>query len=558
MEETLNATEVAKTEEASDEVIVVDEAGKAEVATVEQAESILVTGEAVGTAMPQDPIFINTPSATVCVYGHDLLSKRYLELLAECLTLEEFDVTKGERDHGVRVVIFRDDNRPKEDGRPLMANCCPDAGAISINLLQTFTTAMEEALDTPEFSIVALFHRCMMLNFLHEIVHMERLSNVGVPDDPEKREEEEKLASEWAYDKLVELAKTIDVEAPHPSESPFLAAQLLEMLPDDGSDKIVKQQRFMVENGITYMLPEDGDDPELKFHTFKEVIRVMTGWNEEDTSWDAETILPAGQEAPIASTIRELQHSVVPADIDDAAIEAAVGNALEIPEIDADPNLGNFGAVFTPAEPNPNTPMFTAPTNPAAPAVAAPTVAPQAAVATQVTPQVANLPNNGLSQEQVVAIMQEVYMKLYLHIMNNCERLMDSAIGFQKPENVHLQAVPLNDQEKSVVFKMDCLDENGRWCPGASTANGVRGQIMKQTRLPAYKIYFNLGGREYCRLLLPQNPDKRHSNGELKETALQARAGSAMMYIMEGNDAVKQAGGKLFHGKIIDGVYTKA
>ena len=65
------------------------------------------------TVAPAVPMAIHTKWATVAVFGHELVSKRDLLVLTKCLTMPEWE----EHDHGVRVVVFRDDNYPVNEGR---------------------------------------------------------------------------------------------------------------------------------------------------------------------------------------------------------------------------------------------------------------------------------------------------------------------------------------------------------------------------------------------------------------------------------------------------------
>ena len=150
-----------------------------------------------------------------------------------------------------------------------------------------------------------------------------------------------------------------------------------------------------------------------------------------------------------------------------------------------------------------------------------------------------------------------MYYKIYNHIFGQCQWQLQSDIGFLRPEAVAEIPIQLDGEEMQVVVKSDCLDPQGRFCPQMPTSNGqLRGYIASKTKLPMFKIYINDGGQELCRLIMPQNPAKRQGVGPqapYKKTALQARGGSAIMYIMEGNDALAQQTGKKYHCKIVDG-----
>jgi hypothetical protein len=159
----------------------------------------------------------------------------------------------------------------------------------------------------------------------------------------------------------------------------------------------------------------------------------------------------------------------------------------------------------------------------------------------------------GLTMGQIGEICQKLYMKMYNHIFMNCEPLTNSDQGFGRPEGVASVAIQLDSLEKTVVVKCDCLDVNGRWCGGKSTADGIlRGYVTKDAKLPVYKVVIYANGQQMIRMIIPQNPGKRNG-GQLSKPALQARGGARIMYVMEGDD---NATGKKYIVKVVDGVMT--
>jgi len=524
------------------------------------SESAVTEVQASEPVIAHDPVFINTVHGAVAVYGHEMIAKKDLVILASCLTLEEFGVDEG--DHGVRVVIFRDDNRPVDENGPLMAACIPDAGAIVMNLLQIFTKATEEALDDPETAIRACYHRNLLLNYLHEIHHMEMLHKTGMPTDDERKLELEEMAEEWALEKLYEMAKSIDIEPAHHAESSFLSSQLMPLLAEN-DDPWAKEQRHMLENNIMYHLAEKDSTPELTFMSFKGVCHLMSGDAPEDEAWTTDTITGAVDEAELANIIKGVDTDAQ-ADVELPAEQATPNTAtvaedaedMQIPDpgvetVIADPNMQDFGGfggqeafeepavVATPAPvaaPAPVAPVAAAPTNAQFPVANAPVapapVAPAAHVATQTTPVQATLPQTGLTPEQTRDVVFSVFNKIYSHIFTNCGRLLNSDMAFSNHDAVMTMPIALDANEQAVITKMDCLDDNGRWCPAMATTNGLRGYLSKG-KLPFYKLYINNGGFESVRLLMPQNPAKRGQDGQYSKPALQARGGSCIMYIKD-------------------------
>jgi hypothetical protein len=92
------------------------------------------------------------------------------------------------------------------------------------------------------------------------------------------------------------------------------------------------------------------------------------------------------------------------------------------------------------------------------------------------------------------------------------------------------------------------MDEQGKWCPNRATTDGmVRGNIKKNTKLPAYNLIVDPGnGIRIRRMIIPQNCAKQ------SKPAQQAREGHAIAWII--NDTAKgQENGFLF--KIFDGEF---
>jgi hypothetical protein len=158
----------------------------------------------------------------------------------------------------------------------------------------------------------------------------------------------------------------------------------------------------------------------------------------------------------------------------------------------------------------------------------------------------------------LVNVVQALYFKAYNHIFSYCGQ---TNTGFSHPSKVYELQLELTPQEAEAVVSMDCLDQNGRWCPrlpskvqgmGQTVTARILGAETKSTKLPYYKLYINANGRELCRMLLPQNPLKQNG-GQFSKPALAAQSGSRIMYIFEGNDDIARATGKKVLAKIVDG-----
>jgi hypothetical protein len=522
----------------------------------------------------QDPVFISTDSGAVTVYGHEHVSKKDLIILGHCLSLPEFskDMAPAASSHNVKSVVFRTDNRPKSTaGEPILANCAFDCGAITINLLRTVSVAIEDAMENNEVSIVASYHRNMIINYLHEIHHLSTLDDV--PSDPELKAEVEEDANAWAMDCLIYLAKNTDLEPSHHAESSFLSGQLMELLAENDDEWAIEQRR-MLDNHIMYLLPATDTEKELAFYNFKGYIQVLSG-DIEGKDWCKDTILGAGAVNPYEEAVKAIStpipvvHTPVSAmpttsqvvldehmdDMADYTEDYYGGPAV-------DPNALGFAATNTMfpiagmaqammgMQAAPQEVIVPVPANPMS---AAPNPAP-----TPQKPAAKPYPHTGFTDEQTAEIVFNVFNKCYTHIFTHCGRLLNSDKGFSNPQAVSQIPLPLTEAEMRVVVKMDCVDGAKRWCPNMPTSAGkLLGGQMLEKGLPYYKLYINMNGQEIVRLLLPQNPNTRDHSGQYKKTAMAARNGSCIMYVFEGNDALVAAGGQKLKWKNVDGTWTK-
>ncbi len=528
-------------------------------------EDFPVVAPAVAPAVMNDPALLNTEFGPVVVFGHHLISKKDLMILGYCLNLPELTGENG-CNHNIKSVVFRDDNKPKDNaGNPVLGNVSFDHDSIAINLLKIVSDAVLEAQNKPEVAIIASYHRNLFLTLLHEIHHRTTLDEF--PTNPEEEQVEEAAAEAWAKASLFHLAKTVDVEPAHHSESSFLAGQLMELLMEKTDDWSVKQ-RDMLDNHMFYHLPDKTTRREVAIHSFKEYMKFQAP-DFEDKVWSNATITGS---ISVPATVIEQPTIPTPAPVLHGTMTAATITEIEddgwveIPEA-----FGNHGIVAYDDSPIHEEPIFgTAPSMQGyAQNYRAPTPAPtqqyqqpQQQAQSQPQPQpkapVKVYPETGFTEEQTAEIVKAVYFKCYNHFFGPCGPRVDSDKAFDFPEMVYQMGIPLTENEKRVVVKMDCQDVQGRFCDNMPTSSGfLHGKQTSKIKLPVYKLYINMNGYELCRMLMPQNTAKDNGQGGLSKQALAARAGNHIMYIKEGNDNVIKAGGEVWRHKIINGEFMK-
>lgn len=492
---------------------------------------------------PEIPMAIHLAEATICVYGHDNLSKRDVELLALCLDPSNWPgIENTTTTHGVRIVRFMADGRPvSKEGKPIFANSCPELGGITINLSHCFIAAVTDCLEDPEISLWAKFNQHLMQSYLHEINHIrgrQTEEDRQVVEEMGKGEEEE-LSEKFSFYTLLHMAKNTHIEPNSYLESPFFVKSLNKLFTKGNNDSWCDNQRHMLENNLYYHLAGTDETNTLEVHTFKTYIQLLDGegadsedWEKDPTHSDLSTIVTL---SPMAPTPQAAVASVNPAmdDLFDGPEE------VDIPHAQPYDGVNHYPPAAAPVQPAPVVNQ------------APPAVAPETHMA---TPPAALSPT-GLDEITTGAIIQGVYNKVYQHIFGNCGQLLHNDLGFSNPEAATSMPIALTPQEQQVVFKCDCQSPMGQYQPGSSTEQGLRGYISK-SKLPMYKLYLNVGGQEVVRVLIPQNPAKQGADGQYSNPALQARGGSQILYVMEGNDQKAATNGK-FIMKFVDGQMIK-
>jgi hypothetical protein len=453
---------------------------------------------------PVDPVFINTPTGTVAVFGHEHVSKNMLQMLGTALIHDAFETIY----HGVKSVVFRIDGYPKSEGKSVCATFAPDTGGICINMEKTLEKTMERSMDHPSTSLMASWWIENLLNFGHEIHHAVRwnTNRDELASSEEKREEEEERAEKYTDTLLIDLVKEYDIEPPAITNEPWFNTQTMELLGNKENDEWAENQKEMLANGYIWKhVPKDNAKETIILHTFKDLICLISGGNVEEEDWNKTIIkLPDG----VKTLDEQLNGKKIT--IDSSPTPEPVQPTTQTAHISEDYDMYQDPVPVIPA----NIPV------------------------TPTQPLTTNMAYTGGIQHDMLTInriAKQVYMKMYDFIFKSCGQLKDSDMGFSNPEAVCTIPIPLTPEESSIFVSMNHLDINGRWCTDVGTTNGLLGKVMKNTKLPAYEVNLNVNGTVYKRLFIPQNPAKRKGD-QLTQRALEARAGNAIAYIMNPED----------------------
>lgn len=479
--------------------------------------------------IPIDPIFLNTPTGTVAVFGHEQISRKLLEVLGIALAHDAFEITY----HGVKSIVFRIDGYPKKNGKMHCSNFAPDTESVAINMAKTLEKAMERSMDHPSTSLLASWWIEMLLNVGHELHHAVRYNTKRdeLTDNKELLAKEEELAEDYSNELITALVQEYDVEPPAFTDETWFSAQITELFSGkEKDDEWVMSQKNMLDNGEMWKHVPDEGEP-ITLHSFKDLICLITKGDETTSEWNKTTIsIPSG-----VKTLDEQlngKKTIIDQNTtkqEESRPEEQVFHQDDIMEdiIDEPVQQQTHAFSFT------NRAMEQRP-----PAQQFGTQKPVTIVGTDQYDAIT-----------ISRIAKQVYMKMYNFIFTNCKPLTNSDLGFSNPEAVCTTPIRLTDEEKTIFVTMNHLDINGRWCTDVSTTDGLLGKVMKNTKLPAYELFLNINGTIHKRLFMPQNTAKR-KNGQLTQRALEARAGNAIAYVIIPSDGqVTQYGPSIVNGE---------
>ena len=555
------------------------------------------------------PELIESKWAEVAIIGSRHISQEMQNGINACLNLPLWE----DGDHGVRSIVLGDLRLEKEvngDTINPLGEAYPAGKCLVIDLDNIMKRAVVRSQnEMPNVSIYAWYYTNVLISILHEMHHLSQAAaGVNLNEHPN----EEDAAEEFAHEQLVEVAKFFHIEPAEWTKEPFFRDAVLHDALEGEDEQWAEHQMDMLENRLFFHRRRTEETESVKCHTIKDYIRfVFTKDDPDDEAWLGTPVPeePVGTTAAMAvgdNSMTELVKKaadvavtgsgpvgvnvVLPESTPNAGVDAeeleesdVIGGGYEPEDDGSFDYLLNGNQIQTETVPSTGGAQAAKLTDVAgvnqqvmsgaqfcsncgkqldgnfcsgcgSPAVQqAPTKTPEAT-----GPEVLAYQPTSMDDQTPINVVHGIYFKCYNHIFSYCGPY---AGGFQHGNKVYELALPLEPAEAEAIIKMDCLDLNGRWCPGTPTsvqdASGkitarLLGGTMKATKMPYYKLYINFNGKELCRLLLPQNPQKVNAQGQFSKPALAAQQGARIMYVKEGNDAIVKAGGKEWIGKIVD------
>lgn len=466
-----------------------------------------------------DPIWLNTPTGAVTIRGHELISKQILNIIGACLNSPEF----SEEHHGVFSMVFTTESVKSGEDEEVYAMFFPEPKSIVINLHKMWDNAMTEALsekysiteavtENGQISVVCALHHNLLFHIFHDIHHAA--SYAGGVDIYNLSEQEHSKADRWAEEKIIELAKIIDIEPDWKSE-PFFAPLIKETfldLQDDEKDLVLINAKKLIEDGIFVHVQEKDDSMDIT--SFRNYVKLLTedeeNWEEKLLKKDFLSETKPNITPPIITTQPMVEE--IPDDLPWEKGEGILFGGSPIATTGSPETLipGTFNNA-------PNQQPITTP----APLPLFP----------QTTPlTLTSYPNNNIDINTVPDIMAQVFMACYQHIFGNCGLLVNSDMPFQVPEFVTQQPIDLNQIQgaTAIVVAADINDAQGNWIPERQIENGqLFGNLKKTSKLPGYTLHLNVNGEHHVRALIPQNPNTN------SKSAFRARAGNMLMWIID-------------------------
>ncbi len=533
------------------------------------------------TAAVPGTAVIPTDGRNVLLVGADLVSPKFIAVLQALINF----VADG-RDLGLNMVVLRDDNLPVNADGHILGEVSFNTGAISINLEEVLSRSYESAMEFDNVSIYPVWWNNQLLGVIHELVHMLQMRDSASPKDwlvsllantDGFADKTERDCREVAIELYEAFVQNFECEPPPWHEEVYFARYVVDLLSgEDG--KNAQQVEWLDGRVMVYVEIDEKPCPITDFRGYA----AMNSENPEDEAWnkaDRIVLLSDDVVTPSAEVTNTYQQLV-----DDNTKPAAEAEAVLMPDNEGvhaeEVQPGDAGSMFAGAmfagaggAEMPAIPTVAAgamPVDTAGPGIpstvpqfvpaATPAPAPQQAAFTpvadaaaggatqQMQPVVEVYPNHNLSVEDIRRVFYGVCNKIQTHVATVCQMggvpegatAMNDIVAYGNPKAADTHPIPLTEEEMRLVVKCEVLNDMGQR-ETILTSNGqLRGWATKN-ELPMYMLHLNVNGQDVRRAVVPQNPNKRNAQQNLSNPASLARTGVKILWVMEGNDAIKKA-----------------
>jgi len=522
--------------------------------------------------------------------------------------INNFFNTLDGTDNNTYSVIFRMDCYPRINDDTLTTWMhFPDSKASVCNLVDCVDCAFEMSIygdkHARHLSVRALIWQNLIKGLYHETHHaIEYITRRNeLETDKEAALAEEELACEYATDTFANQIKSIDLEPIFAQETEELIAlrwneevERITLLEKDLKSGVITDkalikdaensiewlviQKAIIDREVMLLIPPTEEDEERVLHSLKEYIAFTKGISADDPEWRLPTI---GMFTPPVETIQEppivinpqttipvqVHYNQQPVQQYDNTYVDDYDEGIPEPhyeeEYDYSQNpveVQGFQGVqqFQPQQfiqpiPQPTPQPQYIPTQPP---VSQTTYQERSqTMRNNQTTVTGNYAPTGLTDEEMAAVMKNLYLKLYTHIFQNCAFDRNT---FTQINNIKTKLGLTNDEMK-VIKHITYQDEKGIKLRDQSVTNWISGLLIDNAgTLPGYELCIATpDGTKIRRKLIPQNPygirkgvspsgEKMYTN-----TAIEARAGHCIMWIIDPDATVSE---KPYSTRIYDGV----
>jgi len=501
------------------------------------------------------------PEIGVAMFGVELVSKKLVNIIRTAF--------KSEDEHGIRIIRFSED-MPKsaivdEMGndtgkfKNVLADYDFEAGSIVVNITAHFETAMDRIMSgTKNMRVGAYIFANMLVSVFHEVYESHKSLDADNPYLVSHSDEDEDKCERLAKELLMELARTVNIEAPVIEEESPIIAEFIKEFEDSalqGDEEWSVEYRILLEKSLVY---KDGD---TEIPTLREYYKRYAEGSGDASEWPESVHTITNESFVILETPASVQMGDLGKTLSTATPMPAPLTAPIISPEDIEPDFGDVEYGEAPAIiPGINaTIQTTAPvtvvtpeTPPSTPATPMGIIVPQPVGQPNGTPtpqaQAPELPVHQLTVQNKLDFMRELSLRMFDMFFGHCGFQANPATpadqpfpGFSNPNGifgfVQVADIPF---AKECLYGVRTIDETtGQkvvvdiWNPQiagwpAGCIRGLvwtKGKFTSEVPLPGYHLILNVDGFKSERTFMPQNANTRYPDGNLKTWAKEARAG---------------------------------